>query len=244
MQLDDLFIIGNRTTMYAVIKRLFDIIFSLIALVILSPVFIPIIILLLLTGEHEVFFRQDRVGYKNQIFRILKFATMLKNSPNMGHGDVTVRKDPRITPVGRFLRMSKLNELPQIINILTGDMSFVGPRPLMKAGYDRYSPDLKERVYNVKPGLTGIGSIVFRDEEFIITHSSLPPHECYAKEILPFKGALEIWYQAHRGLFTDLAILFLTGWYIIFPKSNLVHKLFPSLPSRVDHVAVAQINPA
>src|SRR5437868_2405902 len=230
--------------MYPAIKRLLDIVFSLLALIILSPLFIPIIILLLLTGEHEVFFRQDRVGYKNQIFRIWKFATMLKNSPNMGHGDVTVRKDPRITSVGHFLRMSKLNELPQIINILTGDMSFVGPRPLMKAGYDRYSAGLKEKVYNVKPGLTGIGSIVFRDEEFIITHSSLPPHECYAKEILPFKGALEIWYQQHLHFFTDLGILFLTGWYIIFPKSNLVNKMFPSLPSRVEHLPVSEIKPA
>jgi lipopolysaccharide/colanic/teichoic acid biosynthesis glycosyltransferase len=228
--------------MYPVIKRFFDIVFSLLALVILSPALIPIIIVLLLTGEHEVFFRQDRVGYRNQIFRIWKFATMLKNSPNMGHGDVTVRNDSRITAVGRFLRMSKLNELPQIINILTGEMSFVGPRPLMKAGYDRYSPALKERVYSVKPGLTGIGSIVFRDEELIITHSSLPPHECYAKEILPFKGALEIWYQSHRNFFTDLSILFLTGWYILFPKSNLVNKLFPSLPERTTLVPSAEMN--
>ena len=135
--------------MYSFIKRFFDIIFSLLALIILLPLFIPIIILLLLTGEHEVFFRQDRVGYKNQIFRIWKFATMLKNSPNMGHGDVTVRKDPRITPVGRFLRISKLNELPQIINILTGDMSIVGPRPLMKVGFDRYTDEMKEKVYQV-----------------------------------------------------------------------------------------------
>ena len=103
--------------MYLAIKRFFDIVFSLLALIILLPVFIPIILLLLLTGEHEVFFKQERVGYHNRLFRIWKFATMLKNSPNMGHGDVTVRKDPRITPVGRFLRMSKLNELPQIINI-------------------------------------------------------------------------------------------------------------------------------
>ena len=115
--------------MYKFIKRFFDILFSLLALVILLPVFIPIIILLLLTGEHEVFFRQERVGYKNSIFRIWKFATMLKNSPNMGHGDMTVRKDPRITPLGRFLRQSKINELPQVFNILTGDMSFVGPAP-------------------------------------------------------------------------------------------------------------------
>ncbi|MES1221353.1 MAG: sugar transferase [Bacteroidota bacterium] len=233
----------GRRLMYLLIKRFFDIVFSLLALIILSPILIPIIILLLLTGEHEVFFRQDRVGYKNQIFRIWKFATMLKNSPNMGHGDVTVRKDPRITPVGRFLRISKLNELPQIINILTGDMSFVGPRPLMKAGYDRYSDELKEKVYRVKPGLTGIGSIVFRDEEFIITHSTLPPHECYAKEILPFKGALEMWYQEHRHFLTDLAILFLTGWYIVFHKSNLVNKLFPSLPVRTDHAPQSGMNP-
>ncbi|MBS1577048.1 MAG: sugar transferase [Bacteroidetes bacterium] len=229
--------------MYSIVKRFFDIVFSLLALIILSPVLIPIIILLLITGEHEVFFRQDRVGYKNKIFRIWKFATMLKNSPNMGHGDVTVRNDPRITSVGRFLRMSKLNELPQIINILTGDMSFVGPRPLMKAGYDRYSQELKEKVYNVRPGLTGIGSIVFRDEELIITRSSLPPHECYAKEILPYKGALEMWYQAHQNFFTDLSILFLTGWHIIFHKSDLVNKLFPSLPKRADYVPQSKMKP-
>ncbi len=87
--------------------------------------------------------------------------------------------------MGQFLRISKLNELPQLINILTGDMSFVGPRPLMKAGFDRYSDEMKEKVYQVKPGLTGIGSIVFRDEELIITKSTLPPHECYRQVILP-----------------------------------------------------------
>ncbi len=218
--------------MYKHIKRFFDILFSLLALLLLSPVFIPIIILLLLTGEHEVFFRQERVGYKNRIFRIWKFATMLKNSPNMGHGDVTVRKDPRITAVGRFLRQSKINELPQLINILTGDMSFVGPRPLMKVGFDRYSEEMKGKVYNVIPGLTGIGSIVFRDEELIITRSQLPPHECYRDVILPYKGALEVWYQQHRNFYTDFMILFLTAWYVIFPESKLVYKVFPSLPRR------------
>ena len=218
--------------MYKIIKRFFDIFFSLIAILILLPVFIPIVILLLLTGEHEVFFRQERVGYKNRIFRIWKFATMLKNSPNMGHGDVTVRKDPRITVVGRFLRQSKFNELPQVINIVTGDMSFVGPRPLMKVGFDRYSDEMKSKVYNAQPGLTGIGSIVFRDEELIITQSKLPPHECYREVILPYKGALEVWYQQHQNFFTDFMILFLTAWYVVFPKSSLVYKVFPSLPKR------------
>ncbi len=150
----------------------------------------------------------------------------------MGHGDVTVRKDPRITVVGRFLRQSKFNELPQVINIVTGDMSFVGPRPLMKVGFDRYSDEMKSKVYNAQPGLTGIGSIVFRDEELIITQSNLPPHECYRDVILPYKGALEVWYQQHQNFFTDFMILFLTAWYVVFPKSSLVYKVFPSLPKR------------
>jgi len=218
--------------MYKPIKRFLDILFSLVAIIILLPIFIPVIILLLLTGEHEVFFRQDRVGYKNHIFRIWKFATMLKNSPNMGHGDVTVRKDPRITPIGRFLRISKLNELPQIFNILTGDMSFVGPRPLMKVGFDRYTDEMKAKVYRVKPGLTGIGSIVFRDEELILTKSKLPPHECYRQVILPYKGAVEVWYHEHISFYTDFMILFLTAWAIVAPDSKLVNKVFPSLPKR------------
>lgn len=218
--------------MYLAIKRFFDIVFSLLTIIILLPIFIPIIILLLLTGEHEVFFRQDRVGYKNKIFRIWKFATMLKNSPNMGSGDVTTRNDPRVTRMGSFLRISKLNELPQVLNILTGDMSFVGPRPLMKAGFDRYSDEMKEKVYRAKPGLTGIGSIVFRDEELIITKSELPPHECYRQVILPYKGAVEVWYQQHISFYTDLMIMFLTGWYVIFSNSTLVYKVFPSLPKR------------
>ena len=216
--------------MYKIIKRFFDIVFSLVALIILLPFFIPIIILLLLTGEHEVFYKQDRVGYKNKIFGILKFATMLKNSPNMGSKDLTTRNDPRVTSVGRFLRKTKLNELPQMINILTGDMSFVGPRPLMKSGFDRYSADMKEKVYNVRPGLTGIGSIVFRDEELVITQSSLSPEECYRDVILPHKGALELWYQQHQSFYTDFMLLFLTAWYVVFPQSKLVSKIFPSLP--------------
>lgn len=218
--------------MYPAVKRFFDIVFSLLALIILSPLLIPVIVLLKLTGEHEVFYLQKRIGYRNREFFIWKFATMLKNSPNMGSGDVTTRNDPRVTPVGKFLRMSKINELPQLINILKGDMSFVGPRPLVRAGFERYSPELQEKVYQVKPGLTGIGSIVFRDEELIITQSSLPPHECYRQVILPYKGALEMWYQQHYSFYTDFMVLFLTAWYIVFSKSNMVHKVFPSLPAR------------
>jgi lipopolysaccharide/colanic/teichoic acid biosynthesis glycosyltransferase len=220
---------------YSFIKRFFDILFSLLALIILLPIFIPVVIILLVTGEHEVFYKQERVGYKNRIFGILKFATMVKNSPNIGSKDLTTRNDPRVLPFGRFLRKTKLNELPQLINILVGDMSFVGPRPLMKSGFDRYSDDLKAKVYNVQPGLTGIGSIVFRDEELIITQSKLSPEDTYRNIILPYKGALELWYQEHRNFYTDFMLMFLTGWYVLFPNSKLVHKVFPGLPKRVEN---------
>ena len=210
-----------------------DILVSLITITILLPLFLPVMLLLRITDEGEVFYRQDRVGFKNQIFRIWKFATMLKDSPNMGTGDITLRNDPRVTKVGKYLRMTKTNEWPQIINILTGDMSFVGPRPLMKAGFDGYSDEFKKQVYNVNPGLTGIGSVVFRDEEKILTESGLPPRECYNTIILPHKGALEVWYQKNISFLTDLKVLFLTAWVIIFPESKLPYRIFKDLPERI-----------
>jgi lipopolysaccharide/colanic/teichoic acid biosynthesis glycosyltransferase len=218
--------------MYLLTKRFFDIAVSLLVLIVLLPIFLPIVMLLRLTGEGEIFYKQERMGYKNTRFQIWKFATMLKNSPNMGTGDVTLRNDPRVTWMGRFLRMSKLNELPQIINILIGDMSIVGPRPLMPAGFFRYAPEYQAKVYNAKPGLTGIGSIVFRDEEKIITDSGLDAHEAYAKIILPLKGELEIWYQRNISFLTDIRIIFLTAWAIVFPKSTLHYQWFKDLPKQ------------
>ena len=218
--------------MYSGTKRFFDIITSLLALLVLSPFFIIIIIILRFTGEGEVFYRQQRVGFRNKEFGIWKFATMVKNSSKMGAGDVTLRNDSRVTNVGRFLRITKINELPQLINILTGDMSFVGPRPLMPDGFNRYSDHHRQHVYNVPPGLTGIGSIVFRDEEIIVSNSSLSPHECYTQVIMPYKGELELWYQKNAGFITDLQLLLLTIWYIFNPSSNLVYKVFRDLPKR------------
>lgn len=215
--------------MYKFFKRLLDILISFIALVILLPVFIPVIILLLLTGEHEVFYLQKRIGYKNRPFNILKFATMLKNSPNMGTGIITVRNDPRVTKLGRFLRITKINELPQIFNVFAGDMSIVGPRPLVQQSVDLYAEGIREKIYDVKPGMTGIGSLVFRDEEKII--SSGDPVEMY-KKVYIHKGDLEMWYQHHASMATDLKIIFLTGWCIVFPGSNLVNKFFKDLPQR------------
>jgi lipopolysaccharide/colanic/teichoic acid biosynthesis glycosyltransferase len=216
--------------MYLIIKRLFDFLFSLIALLILSPFVIPIILLLKLTGEHEVFFFQKRIGYKSKEFDIWKFATMLKNSPNIGTGEITLRNDPRVTKMGKFLRITKINELPQIINVLIGDMSIVGARPLMKKSFDLYSDDVKAVVYNTRPGITGIGSVIFRDEEKLISESS-DIQQTY-RQIFQYKGELEKWYQQHLSFYTDFMIIFLTAWHIIFSESKLVHKVFPSLPAR------------
>ena len=217
--------------MYFFIKRAFDILFSLLALLILLPFMIPIIILLRLTGEGEIFYKQARVGYKNKTFRIWKFATMLKNSPNMGTGEITLRKDPRVTPMGGFLRKSKINELPQILNILFGDISFVGPRPLMKVSFDSYTPEVQAKIYNSKPGLTGIASVIFRDEESLVFKSGMEPAAYYQQFIFPYKGRLELWYLENVSFLTDLKILILTAWSIIFPENKLAPKFFKDLPA-------------
>ena len=120
--------------------RFFDILFSGIALLLLSPLLVPIVITLRLTGEGEVFFLQERIGKGGENFKLFKFATMLKNSPNIGTGTVTMRGDPRVLPVvGTFLRKTKINELPQLLNIFFGDMSIIGPMPLTTQTFGAYS---------------------------------------------------------------------------------------------------------
>ena len=221
--------------MYLRIKRFFDFVFALLALLILSPILIPILIGLKLTGEGYIWYFQERIGFQNRPFNIWKFATMLKDSPNMKGGIITTKKDPRITPMGGFLRKSKINELPQLINVLKGDMSFVGPRPVMKLSFDQYPEDVQATIYKVKPGITGIGSIVFRDEEQLITavmESGDDPWNFYKNTIYPYKGKLEKWYQQNQSFLLDFSILFLTAWVILFPKSQLLFKLYPSIPKR------------
>ena len=219
--------------MYNFFKRLLDIIISLTALIILLPVFIPIIFILRLSGEGEVFYFQERYGIYNSRFQIWKFATMLKNSMNIGTGSITLQNDPRVTKIGSFLRKTKINELPQIINILKGDISLVGPRPLVTKTFSAYTAEVQSKIYNVKPGLTGIGSIIFRDEESIISAvKDKDPHEFYKRVIAPYKGELEMWYQQHNSFFLDLQLIFMTAWVIVFPISKLYEKWFKDLPKR------------
>jgi lipopolysaccharide/colanic/teichoic acid biosynthesis glycosyltransferase len=216
--------------MYPIIKRALDFFCSLVALLVLSPLLIPVIILLKLTGEHDIFYFQKRIGYKNREFNIWKFATMLKNSPNMGTGEITLRNDPRVTVMGKYLRKSKLNELPQLFNVLLGHMSVVGPRPLMKVSFDQYSDEVQQLIYNSPPGITGIGSVIFRDEEKLVSESS-DMKETY-RQIFQYKGAVEMWYQQHKSFYTDFMIIFLTFWAIVAPDSRLVYKVFKTLPQR------------
>ena len=218
--------------MYPFIKRFFDIVFALLAMILLTPFLLPIIIIMRFTGEGYVFYYQKRIGYKNQYFDIIKFATMLKNSPNMGTGSITLRNDPRLLPLGKFLRKTKINELPQILNVLRGDMSWVGPRPLVDKTFNAYPENMRYKVYDSKPGITGVGSVFFRDEEALISKATLPPHEYYEAYIAPYKGSLEEWYNAHKGFRTDFLILFLTAWVIVFPESKLMNSLFKDLPKR------------
>ena len=219
--------------MYLLSKRLLDIIVSILALLFLLPVFVPIVIILRFTAEGEVFYFQQRIGMNNSKFWIWKFATMLKDSINMGTGSITLQNDFRVTRIGKFLRKTKINELPQIINIIKGDISLVGPRPLVTKTFEAYSQDVQQKIYNVKPGLTGIGSIVFRDEEKIISYvKDEDPHIFYKRVIAPYKGKLEMWYQSNRSFLIDLKLIFITAWVILFPKSKLYEKWFKDLPVR------------
>ena len=225
--------IFKNIVMYRLSKRFLDIIVSLISLIILLPIFTIVIIILLLSAEGEVFYFQERIGLNNSKFKIWKFATMLKNSLNLGSGSITLEDDFRVTKPGKFLRKTKINELPQLINILKGDISLVGPRPLVEQSFKMYSEEIQSKLYKVKPGLTGIGSIVFRDEESLISNNKDGDiYEFYKKVISPYKGELEMWYQKNRSFSLDIQLILITAWTVIFSKSKLYEKWFKGLPKR------------
>jgi lipopolysaccharide/colanic/teichoic acid biosynthesis glycosyltransferase len=210
-------------------QRLLDLVFSTLALLVLSPLLVPIAVALLLTGEHEVFYFQKRVGKGGVAFKLFKFATMLKDSPNMGTGTITLKNDPRILPMGRFLRKTKINELPQLLNILFGDMSIVGPRPQTARCFEAFPPSSRAAIIRVRPGLSGIGSIVFRGEEELM-HGHADPGRFYDDVIAPYKGLLEEWYVRNQGLRTYVLVIFVTCWVILFPQSRVAWRVFKGLP--------------
>lgn len=209
--------------------RIFDIVLSLAALIILCPLLLPVALILRFTGEGEVFYIQERIGSNEQPFGLFKFATMLKNSPQIGTGTITVRNDPRVLPVGRILRKTKINELPQLLNVLIGDMSVIGPRPLTQNHFIHYAPEMRKTIGSVRPGLSGVGSIVFRDEERLLSDKE-DPKNYYRTEIAPHKALLEVWFVENRGLWLYLKCIVLTIWVVINSSSNVASAVFKDLP--------------
>ena len=214
-------------------KRFFDVVLSFLALVAFAPFLLPVIVILRFTGEGEVFYIQERAGRGGYSFGLYKFATMLKNSPNIGAGEITVQADPRVLPFGKFLRKTKLNELPQLWNIFIGDMSVVGPRPMVLNTYAHYPEEARQKLNTIRPGLTGIGSIVFRDEERYLAGRD-EPMEFYREHIIPYKSDLELWFVENSTLWLYIKIIFVTAWVVVFPSSNIMNKAFDGIPSLPD----------
>lgn len=221
-------------------QRILDVLLSGFALLVLSPLLLPIGLLLRLTGEGEIFFFQERVGKDGKPFKLYKFATMLKNSPNSGTGTITMKNDPRILPFGKFLRKTKINELPQLLNILIGDMSLVGPRPQAQKNFSAFPLQLQEIIVKVKPGLSGLGPIVFRGEEDILADHA-GSVDFYDNVIAPYKGQIEAWYVSNQSIITYFSVILITVWVVLFPTSRIAWRVFKDLPSPPDQL-VAPLN--
>jgi lipopolysaccharide/colanic/teichoic acid biosynthesis glycosyltransferase len=231
----------SQRRIYLGLKRFFDLLASGIGLLLLLPLFLVVGLVLRFTGDREVFYFQERIGWRNQPFHIWKFSSMRKNSLQTGSKTVTLRNDPRVTRFGKFLRLTKINELPQIINVFLGDMTLVGARPLLPSSFKKYTPEVQERIYATRPGITGIGSLIFRDEEKLISAVAAQggdPLDYFQQYIYPYKGQVEMWYQDNLGPITDLKILLLTFWKIARSGSELVWSAFPDLPPRPAELSI------
>lgn len=191
-------------------KRAFDILCSFLGLTVLSPVLLVVSVLVAVTSPGGVFFRQERIGKDGKPFRIFKFRSMRKDNAGL---KITTGNDSRITPVGRFLRKSKIDELPQLINVLVGDMSFVGPRPEVADYVNLYTP-YQRQVLLVRPGITGLASIRFRNENDLLTASD-DPNRTYVEQIMPRKIDLDLEYIPHASVYYDIKLIFQTFAVVI-----------------------------
>jgi len=213
------------------IQRFLDIFFSLSALIVLSPILVAVAVALKSTGN-KVFYRQKRVGLDGKKFDVLKFTTMLENSENMGSGNITLKNDSRVLPIGKFLRKSKLNELPQLINILKGDMSVIGPRPQDVAGFNAFNKEEQNVIIQVRPGLSGVGPIFFRDEDEIIERAETTDKKLFYNEhIAPYKGRIEAWYVENKNIYLYFSLIFMTVYVVLRPKNKINYlKVFNAFP--------------
>jgi lipopolysaccharide/colanic/teichoic acid biosynthesis glycosyltransferase len=219
----------------SIIIRTFDILLSALAIIVLFVFMLPIAIALKLTGEHYIFYGQTRVGRYAKDFKLLKFATMLKDSPNLPGGLYTSKNDPRLLPMGKFLRKTKINELPQLLNIFIGQMSVVGYRPTVREHYDAYPEMERQKLYTVRPGLTGIGSIVFRNEEEIL--QQFDDKKQFQHDVInPYKAKLEAWYVDHASLWNYFKVIAVTAVVVVKPDSDIWKKAFHGLPAIPDEL--------
>ena len=194
------------------LKRLFDIFFSLLGVILLTPLFLIIAILILVDSRGGVFYKQLRVGYNNSDFKLFKFRTMAIGSDKKGLITVGSR-DSRVTPIGYYLRKYKIDELPQLINVLIGDMSLVGPRPEVRKYVSMYTPD-QLKVLSVKPGITDYASLEYANENELLGNSE-NPEEMYIKEIMPAKLALNLKYIKEKNVLMDFSLILKTLFKII-----------------------------
>lgn len=217
------------------IIRFLDIILAGSALTILAPILLIVMAILRFTGENQVFYRQTRIGKGEKEFPLLKFATMLQNSPAIGSGELTLPNDPRVLPVGRILRKTKINELPQLWNVLTGDMSVIGPRPQTRKYYNFYASEDRHYIAQVRPGLSGVGSVLFRDEEKLL-ESVEDPITFDNELITPYKGQVEKWFVSNYSVTLYFRLILTTMISVLSPDSKSpewLRKEIPTPPSQL-----------
>lgn len=206
-------------------KRLFDVVCSLIGLIILSPLFLVLSIVITLTSPGGVFFRGVRVGQYGKPFKIFKFRSMVKDAEGKGKWNVG-DNDDRITPIGHFLRNTKIDELPQLINVLIGDMSLVGPRPELQVYIDMYT-EREMPILDLKPGITDWASITNFDQFEVFTKAE-DSDEAYLKYIRPLKLDLQLYYREHNSFSNDIKIIFWTIYKVISRTEKL--------PKDIEHI--------
>ncbi len=194
------------------LKRLFDIVAAGLGLIALSPYFLIVAIMVKLDSRGPIFYGGRRVGLGGKIFLMYKFRSMVTDAEKRGPA-VTYGEDPRITRVGRLLRQARLDEFPQLWNVLRGQMSLVGPRPESVYYYERYT-DEQKKIFQVKPGMTGITQIRFRHEEEMLTNPATIDQD-YLEKVLPPKVELDLWYIRNQSFWLDIKLIFETLWVVV-----------------------------
>lgn len=215
--------------MYPFFKRGADVVFAIIGILLSAPLLCLSIFILLLCGETAPIYTSYRSGKQGLLFRMYKLRTMKRSKPSKS--PLTAYNDKRISVFGRFLRFSKIDELPQFFNILNGDLSFVGPRPMLPEVFQYYPKEIQKSLSSIRPGVTGIGSIVFRNEGSLFKNVKGSYEEFYKDQIAPVKGELELWYIQNKSFGIDFKILVFTVIAVLYGQVKSIERRFENLPS-------------